>query len=194
MALGSLTTKHLFFCFFRCLHWVDIQYLDTYFGFICFRMAWNNGVSEISTRRVHPVIYHLPSIFCTQRFGFVCFYLVSPVFHELMMIYIFVISFIVTHKVLYSGSGTVNMQIHFSVSLFTTSLKQKSRTTGQAQIDETMDELKTRILHSIHEQLHHLPRTRHLSMVLRLCPHKNQAWSCFPYSCHLIPFHSHLHR
>lgn len=35
-----------FFFFGRCLHWVDIQYLDTYFGFICFRMAWNNGVSE----------------------------------------------------------------------------------------------------------------------------------------------------
>lgn len=172
MALGSLTTKHLFFFvsyFFRCLHWVDIQYLDTYFGFICFRMAWNNGVSEISTRRVHPVIYHLPSIFCTQRFGVVCFYLVSPVYHELM-IYIFVISFIVAHKVLYSGSGTVNMQIHFSMSSFTNSLKQKKqRTTGQAQIDETMDELKTCILHSIHEQLHHLPRTRHPSMVLRLC-------------------------
>ncbi|OJJ84106.1 uncharacterized protein ASPGLDRAFT_289800 [Aspergillus glaucus CBS 516.65] len=55
--------------FFRCLHWVDIQYLDTYFGFICFRMAWNNGVSEIATRRVHPVIYHLPSIFLYNDSG-----------------------------------------------------------------------------------------------------------------------------
>lgn len=91
---GKSYHKTSFFVCFRCLHWVNIQYLDTYFGSLFSFSGWL-GVSERFRQRAHTVIYHCPAFLCTQRFGFVCFYLVSLLYHELM-IYTFVISFIVT--------------------------------------------------------------------------------------------------
>lgn len=62
---GKFLPQNIIFCFFFwCLHWVDIQYLDTYFGFFFFRMAWTNGVSE----RFQPGEFTLLFITCPALF------------------------------------------------------------------------------------------------------------------------------